>query len=167
MPNFSFVVHSEEGYSDANPDVQFLIRQFVLPELNLEAKLYYQLINLNAKDIEEPLPTIRDVNDSMLKDIRSNHLKLYHPHLNQSTKKCSKLVFEAPFAITEYERKNEMIRQKLKLLIFPKQFDTKKKPVYLSVKYFSCIFFNCCNKVLFTSFVSVASRLTIDRLDLK
>ena len=28
MLNFSFVAHSEEGYSDANPDVQFLIRQF-------------------------------------------------------------------------------------------------------------------------------------------
>ena len=126
MPNFYFVVHSEEGYSDANPDVQFLIRQFVLPELNLEAKFYYELINLNAKDIEEPLPAIRDVNDSMLKDIRSNHFKLHHPQLNPSTKKCPKLVLEAPFAITECERKNGMIRQKLKLLIFPKRFDKKR-----------------------------------------
>ena len=140
---------------------------FVLPELNLEAKFYYELINLNAKDIEEPLPAMRDVNYSMLKDIRSNDLKLHHPHLNQSTKRCPKLVFEASSAITERERKNGMIRQKLKLLIFPKRFDTKKKPVYLSVKYIYNVFFNCCNKVLFTSIVSVASRLTFDRLDLK
>ena len=57
--------------SNANLDVLLSIRQFVLSEVNIDSNSYYELANLNAKDIEE-VPALKGVKDSMLEGICCN-----------------------------------------------------------------------------------------------
>ena len=54
VSSISFIAHSEESGTDANSNAQLSIRQFVLPKLSIKAKSYHKLVNLNAKNIEDP-----------------------------------------------------------------------------------------------------------------
>ena len=52
MPGVLFIACSVEGGSDANPDVQLSIRQFVLPELNLRPSFTVNLSTQMPKTLK-------------------------------------------------------------------------------------------------------------------
>ena len=69
------------------------------------AKSLFELVNINAKDIEAA-PAIRVINDSMLEGICSNSLNLQQPCHNQSTEKHVKRVNKASSNVAWFERRN-------------------------------------------------------------
>ena len=107
MPSVTFIEYKKRSGSNANPDVQLSIRQFVLPELNHKTKSYHELaVSLNAKDNEDPPPTPPQLEVSMLK---KHSLQLFFlvfiilATISQLRKRRAKLVTKASITVIGFE----------------------------------------------------------------
>ena len=70
---------------------------FKVPALDLQAKKFYELVNLNVKEISQ-LPALVSFDDSILK-MQEAALCLQHPCHNQAVERHIKLVSEASSAV--------------------------------------------------------------------
>ena len=114
------VLEDEENASNSDH-----VRKFKVPVINLKAKVYYNLINLNNPDIEQP-PAIRAMTDEMINDICMTPLSLKHPCHNQKFEWHVKLVSEASLSVARQDRSDGMIRQRIRSLKLMKNLDNKR-----------------------------------------
>ena len=70
-------------------------------------------------------PAIRHLSDSEIEDCRMKPLILHHPCHNQTVERHVKLVTEASAQVTGFERRDGLIRQKIRSRKLLKKFDTK------------------------------------------
>ena len=101
------------------------IRRFRRPKLNLNAKVYYKLVDMNSSTICEP-PAIRHKSCLELNEIRHKPLTLMHPCHNQAVERHVKVVSEASAAVATFDRRDGLIRQKLKSRKLMKELNTKR-----------------------------------------
>ena len=122
----SFVEQDDDHVSDdeATASSEMLVRKFKVPVINKDAKVYYNMINLNNPEIEQP-PAIRDMTDDEINEICRIPLYLKHPCHNQKVERHVKLVSEASLSVTGYERRDGMIRQRIRSRKLMKKFDSK------------------------------------------
>ena len=99
------------------------VRLFHLPTLNLEADTYYELADLEI--CQQQPPAIRHLSDSEIEDCRMKPLILHHPCHNQTVERHVKLVTEASAQVTGFERRDGLIRQKIRSRKLLKKFETK------------------------------------------
>ena len=88
------------------------VRLFHLPTLNLEADTYYELADLEI--CQQRSPAIRHLSDSEIEDSRMKPLILHHSCHNQTVERHVKLVTEASAQVTGFERRDGLIRQKIR-----------------------------------------------------
>lgn len=133
----SFVIEGQEEFEEGSieqseDDEQATgvsnnaVRRFLVPKLNIKAKSYHKLVNLNSPDIQQP-PAIRNLGDTEIENIREVPLNLNHPCHNQAVERHVKLVTEASSSVSGFERRDGMIRQKIRSRKLMKCFDTKKQ----------------------------------------
>lgn len=111
---------NEVGVSDSS------IRRYNLPVINLKAKSYYKMVDLNADDIILP-PALMNFTDIQIEEMRIQPLDMKHPCHNQSVERHVKLVTEAASQVSGFKRRDGLIRQKIKSRKLMKVFDTKKQ----------------------------------------
>lgn len=102
------------------------IRRFRIPKINPNAKAYYQLSSLNVQEMQEP-PALRDLKNEDIEAIRQNKLMLEHPCHNQAVERHIKLVTEASAIVAGFEKRDGLIRLKIRSQKLMKTFDTKKQ----------------------------------------
>ena len=100
------------------------IRLFQVPMINVNARSYHLMVNLNGTEVNQP-PVIKHLTDAELEAIRTNPLRLSHPCHNQHVERHIKLVTEAATQVCGFDRRDGLIRQKLKSRKIMKKFDTK------------------------------------------
>ena len=110
---------NEEDVSEAQENVH--VRQFHVPALNLRAKSYHNLVDLNC--CHQQPPAIEHLTD--IEQCRTKPLQLNHPCHNQCVERHVKLVTEAAAQVVGFERRDGLIRQKIKSRKLMKVFDTK------------------------------------------
>jgi len=104
-----------------------VVRQFKVPKINAEATHFYELTNLNSiKDISQP-PAVMDLDDTSIAQMLTKPLVLQHPCHNQAVERHVKLVTEAASVVTEYEKQDGMIRQKIQSRLLMSKFDSKQQ----------------------------------------
>ena len=108
-----------------NIQIDMNIRLFQIPVINIKAKSFHQIVNLNLHDIQQP-PTIKCLIDLELDNFRNSPLKLDHPCHNQAVERHVKAVTEASARVTGFERRDGLIRQKLKSRALMQFFNTKQ-----------------------------------------
>ena len=89
----------------------------------MEADTYYELADLEI--CQPQSPAIRHSSDSEIEDCRMKPLILHHPCHNQTVERHVKLVTEASAQVTGFERRDGLIRQKIRSRKLLKKFDTK------------------------------------------
>ena len=110
---------------NANPKVTS-VRKFIIPEINVEANFYHNIVDFDRVDVTEP-PATKMLNDETLKNIKTNKLELIHPCHNQAVERHVKLVTEASMHVAGFERREGMIRQKIKSRKLMLSFNTEKQ----------------------------------------
>ena len=106
-------------YCDTTPTV----RLFELPTLNLKANSYYKMVNLTS--CHQQPPAIRHLSDSEIEQCRVKSLELNYPCHNQSVERHVKMVTEAAPQVEGFERRDGLIRQKIKSRKLLEKFETK------------------------------------------
>ena len=115
----------EESHSMATMQADVSnVRRFHRPKINNTAKVYHKVVNMNWAEIKEP-PAIKHNCDENLAKIRQTPLKLQHPCHNQAVERHIKVVTEASAAVSTFERKDGVIRQKLKSQKLIKKLNNK------------------------------------------
>jgi len=99
------------------------IRLFHLPTINMKADVYYQLADIDTSS-QQP-PAIAHLTNDSIKDCWMKPLLLYYPCHNQTVEQHVKLVTEASAQVAGFERRDGIIRQKIKSRSLMKNFDTK------------------------------------------
>ena len=99
------------------------VRRFCVPIINLEAKSYHRLINLNSQDVTEP-PLTKTMSVEDIEGFRASPLRLDNACHNQTVERHIKLVTEAS---ADVDRRDGLIRQKIKSRKLMKVFNTKKQ----------------------------------------
>ena len=92
------------------------VRKFNIPEINIEADFYHKMINFEEITTTEP-PAIKSLNNAAIQrfKLKLNKLELDHPCHNQAVEpRHVKLVTEASIRVAGFERRDGMIRQKIK-----------------------------------------------------
>ena len=102
------------------------VRKFLIPKLNVKAKAFHKMVNLDLQGLEEP-PLTRHLSDGEVEDIRINPLKLDHPCHNQGVERHIKLVTEASSSVATFDRRDGMIRQRIRSRKLMKMFESKKQ----------------------------------------
>ena len=90
-----------------------LVRQFIIPELKLNAEFYHKLINLNEHDVKEP-PAKKQHNDLEIEKIKEKPLFFKHPCHNQAVKIHIKVITKASMSVVRFQRHGGIARQKLR-----------------------------------------------------
>ena len=103
-----------------------IIRRYNLPIINIEARSYHKIVDLNSKEIKQP-PAIKSFSDLDIDDILNTPLKLDYPCHNQSVERHVKLVTEASSQVAGFERRDDLIRQKIRSRKLMKVLNTKKE----------------------------------------
>ena len=106
-------------YCDTTPTV----RLFELPTLNLKANSYYKMVNLTS--CHQQPPAIRHLSDSEIEQCRVKSLELNYPCHNQSVERHVKMVTEAAPQFEGFERRDGLIRQKIKSRKLLEKFETR------------------------------------------
>ena len=131
LPNFiipnegSFSTDDEDSEDEPENPQSTSVRLFEKPELNVNATIYYNMVNLN--NYHHQPPVIQNLSDSDIREFQLSPLKLRHPCHNQSVERHVKLVTEAAAQVCGYERRDGLIRQKIKSSKMMKKFDMKKQ----------------------------------------
>ena len=100
-------------------------RRFCVAKINLEANVYYRMVNLNRQDVTEP-PVTKRMSVESIEQFRTKPLRLDHPCHNQSVERHVKLVSEASQTVVGFEKRDGLIRMKIKSRKLMKVFNTKK-----------------------------------------
>ena len=100
-------------------------RRFCVPKINLEANVYYRMVNLNSQDVTKP-PVTKRMSVESIEQFRTKPLRLDHPCHNQSVERHVKLVSEASQTVAGFEKRDGLIRMKIKSRKLMKVFNTKK-----------------------------------------
>ena len=99
------------------------IRLFHIPTINMKADVYYQLADIETWS-QQP-PEIAHLTKDSIEDCRMKPLLLYHPCHNQTVEQHVKLVTEASAQVPGFQRREGIIRQKIKSRSLMTKFDTK------------------------------------------
>lgn len=102
------------------------VRKFNVPAINVRAKSYYKLVNLNSDQTNEP-PAIRHLTNLDIEKIREEKLIMRHPCHNQAVERHIKLVTEASSAVAGFNRRDGLIRLKIRSRKLMKRYNTKKQ----------------------------------------
>ena len=119
-----FVEPAEEGGQPTERTNQS-IRRFCVPKINVDARVYHRMINFNNPDVTEP-PVTKRMSFEQIEQFRSKPLKLDHPCHNQSVERHVKLVSEASQTVAGFEKRDGLIRMKIKSRKLMRVFNTKK-----------------------------------------
>ena len=84
------------------------------------------MVNIDDFDFRKT-PAINDLSSSEIASVADNLLKFDHPCHNQAIESHVKVVTEASSQVVGYERRDGLIRQKLKSRMIMKKFDTKQQ----------------------------------------
>ena len=101
------------------------INLFDVPTLNLEANAYFELANVDSY-LQQP-PIIASLTDREIDECLKKPLVFHHPCLSQSEERHVKLVVEESAQVAGFDRRNGVIRQRIKSRKLRKTFDTKKQ----------------------------------------
>jgi len=101
------------------------VRKFRVPSINEKAKSYQNLVSIDKTKYQPP--AIRNMTTDELEEIRSSKLQILHPCHNQAVERHIKLVTEASAMVSGYERRDGMIRQKIRSRKLMKSFNTKSQ----------------------------------------
>lgn len=102
------------------------VRKFVIPKINRKSRSLKTFVDLEDNTIEEP-PLTRDLSTDELEDVIENPLIFGHPCHNQAVERHVKLVTEASATVTTFERRDGLIRQRIRSRKIMKDFETKKQ----------------------------------------
>ena len=86
--------------SQSNNSSRVAVWKFILPKLNVKAKAYYQLVNLDSIDFEQP-PAVRHLDDAMIEQCRHQPLILNHLCHNRRLERHVKLVTEVSASVAQ------------------------------------------------------------------
>ena len=86
-------------------------RRFVVPAINVNAKVYYKITDLSGQNITEP-PLIRDMIMSELENFSFELLLFFHPCHNPGVQHYVKLVTEASKSVIGYDNRDGVIQQR-------------------------------------------------------
>jgi len=100
------------------------LRHFEVPTINVNAKVYYEMIELSREHTTEP-PLLQNMPMSQVEEFISTPLQLSHPCHNQQVERHVKLVTEACKSVTGFENRDGIIRQRIRSRQMMKKFDTK------------------------------------------
>ena len=100
------------------------IRKFVVPQVDIKAKCFHEISDLNDDNLEEP-PLTRNLSFNELKSISEAPLILKHPCHNQNVERHVKMVTEASSSVFTFNRRDGLIRQKVKSRKLIKTFENK------------------------------------------
>ena len=102
------------------------VRMFIIPKANAVAKAYYEMSDLHLPNMHEP-PATTCMSDNALQQLATNKPELNYPCHNQAEERHIQLVPEAATAVEGFDRKDCMIRQKIKSRRLMPCYDTKKQ----------------------------------------
>ena len=102
------------------------VRMIVIAKVNAGAKAYYEMSDLHLPNMHEP-PATTYMSDNALQQLATNKLELNYPCHNQAVERHNQLVTEAATAVEGFDRRDGMIRQKIKSRRLMPCFDTKKQ----------------------------------------
>ena len=100
------------------------VSKFVIPPINSNALCYQELVNVALSD--EP-PVTKNFSENELHNIRNQPFIFKQPCHNQVVERHIKLVSEASSKVIRFQKRDELIRQKIKSRKLFKHFDTKKQ----------------------------------------
>ena len=140
--NFDYQINFNGGFVDQDDEADeadqrrpspvssssVAVRKFRLPKLNLKARAYHQLVNLNDASIGEP-PAIRNKTDDEIERARVTPLVFLNPCHNQQVERHVKLVTEASGSVVGYARRDGLIRQRIRSRKLMKSFTSKNQYV--------------------------------------
>ena len=87
--------------------------QFKVPKINVGAKHYFELANLDNIKYISQLSVLMTLGDSLIAEILTKPLILLHLCHNQDVERYVKLVTEAASVVTGCEKRDGLIRQKI------------------------------------------------------
>ena len=99
------------------------VRLFEPPTLDLTVNSYYKMVNLTF--CHQQPPVIEHLTNLDIEQCRIRPLQLDHPCHNQCVERHVKMVTEAAAQVEGFERRDGLIRQKIKSRKLLKKFDTK------------------------------------------
>ena len=70
---------------NANPKAT-AIRKFIIPQINVEANFYQNIVDFDRVDVTKP-PATKMLNDETLKNFETDELELAHPCHNQAVER--------------------------------------------------------------------------------
>ena len=98
-------------------------RNVGVSKINEKAQFYYNLESIDEAKHEPP--AIRNMTTAELQKLRTSRLEIMHPCHNQAVERHIKLVTEASASVSGYERRDGMIRHRIRSRKLMKSFDTK------------------------------------------
>ena len=104
-------------------DTASTVRLFEPPTLDLTVNSYYKMVNLTS--CHQQPPVIEHLTDLDIEQCRIRPLQLDHPCHNQCVERHVKMVTEAAAQVEGFERRDWLIRPKIKSRKLLKKFDTK------------------------------------------
>jgi len=102
------------------------IRKFLIPSVNLKATCYQEMTNGLSTSTEEP-PLIQKLSNDDIAKIQHSPLVCLHSCHNQAVERHVKVVSEASSVVCGLERRDGLIRQRLKSRRLMKRFDTRQQ----------------------------------------
>ena len=124
IPRYNINPDYENGRTQEEIETQSGIRKFQVPKININADVFYRMVDVDDISVQEP-PLLKHLSTHDIENIRSVPLKLGHPCHNQKVERHIKLVSEASGVVTTFERRDGLIRQKIKSRKLMKSFDSK------------------------------------------
>ena len=115
---------SEASSSQSNDISQIVVQKFILPNLNVEAKAYHQVVNLDNIDFKQP-PAIRHLDNATIEQSKHQSLILKHPCFNQRVERQVNVVTEASASAAGHVNRDDIIHQRIRLRKLMKIFETK------------------------------------------
>ena len=112
--------HDDNAY----PIVHEAVRVFRKPEINFQALHYHDMTPMNQWYTVPPL--ITDMNDEQLMQMLTEPFHTKHQCHSQNVERHIKLVTEAAAAVASYERRDGVIRNRIRSQKLMKCFTSKK-----------------------------------------
>ena len=113
------------NHQDSNPSTENKVRKFVVKELNLQARHFYEMTDIMCDEVEEP-PLTRSYTEDEILSFKTSPLQLHHPCHNQAVERHIKLVSKASSTVATFERRDGLIRQQIRSRKLMKKFDSEK-----------------------------------------
>ena len=102
------------------------VRKICVPQINLNVQEFYELADIKIQCVEEA-PLLRSFSDDQIKNLEVYPLVLRHPCHNQTVERHVKMVNEASSKVATIQRRDGLIRQRMKPRKLMKSFDNKSE----------------------------------------